>query len=191
MNKAEPCPICESLGETLFVDFDEDERFPEGFYKLEMVQWFSEAHDLRRCPQCGAYYYFTFETDNDIFCPTHTGEYKRIPGEEAERMLQEYKARLEERRKEYRKQVRKLHGKVIRTLPETEKRIVEYLTDRLYDETCAEDISKDLGIDIAVVEKALESLKEKRVVEEFSYTKELVEKRGFSESFMKYHIRRT
>lgn len=190
MKKTVSCSICESLGEALFVDFDEGERFPDGFYKLEMVQWFSESHDLRRCPQCGAYYYFTFETDNDIFCPTHTGEYKRIPSEEAERMLQEYKACLEKRGEEYRKRVRKLHGKVIRTLPEVEKRIVGYLTDRLWDETYAEDISEDLGIDVAVVEKALESLKEKGVVEESTYSKELVEKRGFSKSNMRYHIRR-
>ncbi|MEM3586394.1 MAG: hypothetical protein QXO71_03635 [Candidatus Jordarchaeaceae archaeon] len=48
------CSICESLGKA-FVDFDEGERFPEGFYKLELVQWFSDLHDLRRCPQYGAY----------------------------------------------------------------------------------------------------------------------------------------
>lgn len=190
MKKTLPCPICESLGEALFVDFDSGKSFPEAFRKLEMVQWFSDLHDLRRCPQCGAYYYFTFETDNDIFQPTHTGEYKRIPGGEAERMLQEEKARLEKRRREHRKMVRKLHGKVIQSLSETEKRIVEYLTDRLYHETYAEKISKGLGLDLATVEKALASLKQKKVVEEFSYDKELVKKRGFDESYMRYHIRR-
>lgn len=178
--KKTSCPICEALGEALFVDFDNGKSFPDAFYKLEMVQWFSELHDLRRCPQCGAYYYFTFETDNDIFCPTHTGEYKRIPSEEAERMLQEEKARLEKGRREYHKKVRKLHGKVIRALPEIERRIVEYLMDRLYSETYAEDISKDLGIDIAAVEKALESLKQKKIVEEYRYDK----------MYVKYHIRR-
>jgi uncharacterized Zn finger protein (UPF0148 family) len=180
VKKTVSCPICESLGETLFVDFDEDEHFPDSFYKLEMVQWFSESHDLRRCPQCGTYYYFTFETDNDIFQPTHTGEYKRIPRGEAERMVQEEKARLEKRRREYHKKVRKLHGKLIQTLSEIEKRIVEYLTDRLYDETYTEDISKDLGIDIAVVEKTLATLKQKKIVEE----------RRYGELYVKYHIRR-
>lgn len=180
MRKAVSCPICESLGEALFVDFDEDEHFPDAYHKLEMVQWFDESHDLRRCPQCGTYYDCRFETDNDIFQPTHTGEYRRIPSDEAERMMREERARLEERKREYRKKVRKLHGKVIRLLPEVEKRIVEYLTDRLYDETSIEEISKDLGIDMAVVEKALKSLKQKGVVEEFRY----------GEFYVRYHVRR-
>ncbi|MGQ9723686.1 MAG: hypothetical protein ACUVXA_20490 [Candidatus Jordarchaeum sp.] len=180
MKETVSCPICESLGEALFVDFDEGEHFPDAFRELEMVQWFDELHDLRRCPLCGTYYDFRFVTDNDIFQPTHTGEYRRIPSDEAERMVREERARLEEKKRRYRKQVRKLHGKVIRSLPEVEKRIVEYLTDRLYDETSDTQISKDLGIDMAVVEKALASLKQKGVVEEFRYGK----------LYVRYHVRR-
>jgi len=167
MKKTVSCPICERLGEALLVDFDEDEHFPDAFRELEMVQWFDESHDLRRCPLCGTYYDFRFVTDNDIFQPTHTGEYRRIPSDEAERMVQEEKARLEKEKKEYRKKVKRYHGKVIRTLQEIERQIVEYLTDRPYEHVYAAEISKDLGLDIAVVEKALASLKQKEVVTEW------------------------
>jgi hypothetical protein len=178
MKKIESCPICKIIGESLFADFDEDQHFPDAVFRLEIVQWFDDLHDLRRCPQCGIYYDFTYKTDNDIFQPTHTGEYKRILSDEAERMIFEEKARVERQKKEYHKKVRKLHGKVIITLPEIEKQIVEYLTDRLYHNIIAADVSKDLGIDITVVEQALKSLKQKGVVSEWNLD-------GLP---MKYHI---
>ncbi len=61
-----------------------------------------------------------------------------------------------------------MQGEDIRSLPKIEKRIVDYLTDRLYSDMSAADISKDLGIDITVVEKALLSLEQKKVVSEYS-----------------------
>ena len=99
MEKDETCPMCLGLGVSRFVDFDEDEHFPTEFKELTLVQYIDDLHDLRQCPKCGTYYDCTYKTDNDIFQPTHTGEYTRIPQAEAEKMMREEQARLEKHKK--------------------------------------------------------------------------------------------
>nr|MDO8114619.1 TaqI-like C-terminal specificity domain-containing protein [Candidatus Sigynarchaeota archaeon] len=82
-----PCPVCSALGTHMYADFDSDMSFPKEFVSLTDVRRFGEDDYLRQCPACGAYYKCHWETDNDIICPTHTGEYTRISKDEADQML--------------------------------------------------------------------------------------------------------
>ncbi len=158
------CPICKVLGEKMFVDYDADMNFPEEVRGVKEVISFGYDDDLRRCSLCGTYFKFDYETDNDIICPTHTGEYKRIPAEKAEQMISEEQARQKATKQRYKREVRRKHGKVIDTLPEVERKIIAYLTDRLYDYSWAENLQKDLGLDAATMDNALAHLMQVNVV---------------------------
>ncbi len=158
------CPVCKVLGEKMFVDYDADMSFPEEVRGLKEVISFGYDDDLRRCSLCGTYFKFDYVTDNDIICPTHTGEYKRIPAERAEQMISEEQARQKATKQRYKREVRRKHGKVIDTLPEVERKIVAYLTDRLYDNTWAENLQKDLGLNAVTMDSALAHLMQVKVV---------------------------
>lgn len=164
MPNNQPCHLCAALGESRFCDFDEQQEFPDECRELIMAMWFHEWHDLRRCPLCGQYYDFTYYIDNDIFQPTHTGEYRRVSTAEAEKMMKDEKARIRKQIRENVRKVKKRHGPVLETLTENEKLIVGYLTERLYASVSADDIEKSLRLDEHAVDAALAHLKKINVV---------------------------
>lgn len=157
-NSANSCPLCGGLGESLYADFDENQEFPEAVRKLEMAYWFDDLHDLRRCPECGRYYDFTYRTDNDIFQPTHTGEYRRISAEEGEAMIAAENARKKKWASEYRRKLRRKHAAAMDALDADGKRMLARMLLN-YDLSADPDVAaRELGMTAAEASRILEEL---------------------------------
>jgi len=158
------CPSCGTLGDRMYVDFEANQHFPDAFKSLTVVRWFNDCHDLRRCFTCGTYYDCDWVDDNEIFSPTHTGEYKRIPVDDAERMLRTDDAEKRKRKQQIRRKVHELYGAILKTLPEDEMRIINYFINKLNNYVEPAEIEKDLALTKETVENALAHLMQVRVV---------------------------
>lgn len=173
---AAPCPTCAALGEHRYADFDQDMHLPDAAGALEVLISLNYDDDIRRCRTCGTYYKFSFKTDNDIFQPTHTGEYDRIPASKAEAMIREERERIESSIKDYRKKMRRVHKPVMASLSPVETRILDHLIKQYCESylgmhfTTKAELIEALGIDASVVDDAIAHLRELQVVEASSYS---------------------
>lgn len=93
--KPENCPVCLEIGERLYVDFDEDEHWPD--WARQLIRDVDDGvNTIEHCPKCLTWYRGTWITDNDIFQPTHTAELVRVSEEYAMEFIQSYKKQKKE-----------------------------------------------------------------------------------------------
>lgn len=158
MTEGDACAICRDLGESLFADFDRDEHFPDACHTLVMSMWFDDLHDLRRCPACGQYYDFRYRIDNDIFQPTHTGEYCRVTEKEAEAMMRRERTRIRKHHAAVRRALRRKYGKTLDALDDHGRRAVELMIADRHHDLGPEDLSASIGVPLDEAELILTRL---------------------------------
>lgn len=170
------CHICSALGDHYFADFDDNMELPNAVKQLIMVLNIDFSHDLRICPICGTCYEFNFETDNDIFQPTHTGEYYRIPAERANQIIEQYnqfakdqKKHHEDERKRYKRKARNKYKQLYLTLSVIEQQIFDFIAERRYEDTSLTLLQEELSLDAEIIKTALEHLFQLGILWKYSY----------------------
>ena len=146
------------------MDFDEDEHLPEQFKSLVLVRELDYSDDIRQCPTCGTYYKCTWDTDNDIFCPTHTGEYTQISKENAEQILRDDEISRNKRIQNTRKSMRRVHRDRFRSLNQDELTLLDFIISQLRLYVYWEDMVQGLDMPKDRIQKALAHLVEMQII---------------------------